>query len=189
MEHLWPKYLQAFLNEMAADLKSKRLVLADDEFYDMPESWLDNLDDYALFEDYLTSDLQIEVCRAIKFRTVQMLVEKQTPLSDALDKLEDRLETRLDRRQKEIVYLNKIVETDFLKNDESIVYNGILNRLKPGQKWAKQDTQTYLDSVFTTWPDDIETLETDLEGYRAALLRTMRSEKQELKSKIDKILS
>ena len=57
MEQLWPKYLQAFLNEMAAELKSKRLVLADDEFFDMPDSWLDNLDDFALFEDYLTSDL------------------------------------------------------------------------------------------------------------------------------------
>ena len=42
---------------MAVELKSKRLMLADDEFDDMPNSWLDNLDDFALFDDYLTTDL------------------------------------------------------------------------------------------------------------------------------------
>ena len=71
MERIWTKYLQAFFFEMADQLKCKRIGLHPDEFEeDMPESWLNNLNDFALFEDYLTSDLQIEVCRAIKLRTV-----------------------------------------------------------------------------------------------------------------------
>ena len=79
---------------MADQLKCKRIGLHPDEFEeDMPESWLNNLNDFALFEDYLTSDLQIEVCRAIKLRTVQMLVQKETKLSKELDKHADRFET------------------------------------------------------------------------------------------------
>ena len=42
---------------MATELKTKKLQLAEEEFEDMPDSWLDNLDDFALFEDYLTSDI------------------------------------------------------------------------------------------------------------------------------------
>jgi hypothetical protein len=57
MEGLWPKYLQVMLNEMAVELKSKQLRLSEEEFDDMPPSWFDNLSDFPLFEDFLTSDL------------------------------------------------------------------------------------------------------------------------------------
>ena len=103
MERIWTKYLQAFFFEMVVQLKCKEIRLHPDEFgEDMPESWFDNLTDFALFEDYLTSDMQIEVCRALKLRTVQMLVQKETQLSKELDKHADRFETKLDRQQKEI---------------------------------------------------------------------------------------
>jgi hypothetical protein len=103
MERIWTKYLQAFFFEMVVQLKCKEIRLHPDEFgEDMPESWFDNLTDFALFEDYLTSDMQIEVCRALKLRTVQMLVQKETQLSKDLDKHADRFETKLDRQQKEI---------------------------------------------------------------------------------------
>jgi hypothetical protein len=94
MELIWPKYLQAFLNEMAVELNCKRYDLSEEEFDEMPESWLDNLENFALFEDYLTSDLQIEVCRAMKYRTCQMLVQKKTNLSDKLDKFAEPTETK-----------------------------------------------------------------------------------------------
>jgi hypothetical protein len=77
-----------------------------------------------------------------------------------------------------------VVAEDYLKNDETIVYNGILNKLKPGQKWNKQDTATYLDSVFTTWPDDIQTLEDELTKYRTNLLKEMRGEQEDIDKKI-----
>jgi hypothetical protein len=75
IEHLWPKYLQAFFNEMASDLRCKTLTLDDSEFNELPESWMDNLKDFALFEDYLTADMQIEMCRAIKLRSCQLIVQ------------------------------------------------------------------------------------------------------------------
>ena len=43
---------------MSVQLKCKKIGLHPDEFEeDMPESWFNNLNDFALFEDYLTSDL------------------------------------------------------------------------------------------------------------------------------------
>lgn len=132
--------------------------MAEEEFEDLPESALDNLDEYDRFEDFVANDMPLEVCRNIKFKTCKMLVQQKTRESQELDAMEDRHETKQDRQVKEIAHLEMIVLRDYLRPDKEIVYDGILKKLKPGQKWNKLDTQGYMNNVFITWPDDIERL-------------------------------
>jgi len=77
VEAIWPKYLQVALNEMSAKFKSQPLELDPVELNQLPESTLMNLKDYKLFDDFLTNDMQIEVCREFKMRSVLELAQTE----------------------------------------------------------------------------------------------------------------
>ena len=79
---LWPKYLQAGLNEMYysdKQMKQTRIRLADEEFGELPSSHLNNLSDYELFADYLQADMHIEVARALKHHLMPFVCDRVTP--------------------------------------------------------------------------------------------------------------
>ena len=131
---LWPKYLQAGLNEMSTELSQTRIKLEKSEFENMAKSWLDNLDDYSLFEDYLASDMIIEVARALKIKAV-----------DLVQQIESKgLDLRDEEKKKEVEFLRKIAIEEFLRDDEFNHYNNLMNNLKLGSKWNTEQTQEYL---------------------------------------------
>jgi len=155
IEQLWPKYLQAFFFEMARDLKQKPLSLDESEFHDLPDSCVKNLDDFDLFEDYLTADIQIEMCRAVKLRSCYLLVELKTRQSLELDTYSDDVENIKDRRQKEIRQLVEICIRDYLDTDYEVLYEGLKEKLGKN-KWSKHDTDAYLNNAFSNWYNDVE---------------------------------
>ena len=77
IEAIWPKYLQVALNEMSAKFKSQPMELDPVELNQLPESTLMNLKDYKLFDDFLTNDMQLEVCREFKMRSVLDLAQTE----------------------------------------------------------------------------------------------------------------
>ena len=73
---LWPKYLQAGLNEMYYELKHIKesiIQLDSSEFAELPVTHLKSLDDYKLFEDYLASDIMIEIARFLKYQLMTLV--------------------------------------------------------------------------------------------------------------------
>jgi hypothetical protein len=77
MEAIWPKYLQVALNEMSTKFKSQPMELDPVELNQLPDSALMNLKDYKLFDDFLTNDMQLEVCREFKMRSVLELAQTE----------------------------------------------------------------------------------------------------------------
>ena len=75
----WTKYLQAGLNEMAANFKQRPTQLAKEEFEELPSSALMNLDNYPLFENYLSDDMVIEVTRAFKVQVMTQIQRNLLP--------------------------------------------------------------------------------------------------------------
>ena len=73
---MWPKYLQAGLNEMYYSdqrMKQTKIKLASEEFEELPPTHISNLPDYDLFEDYLQADMMIEVTRALKYTLMELI--------------------------------------------------------------------------------------------------------------------
>jgi len=67
MREIWPKYMQACLNEFAHENHTSALILEKEEFERLPDSSLNNIVDYKLFEDYVKCDLEIECIRNAKY--------------------------------------------------------------------------------------------------------------------------
>ena len=96
----------------------------------MAKSWLDNLDDYSLFEDYLASDMIIEVARALKIKAVDLVQQIES----------NGLDLRDEEKKREVEFLRKIAIEEFLRDDEFNHYNNLMNNLKLGSKWNTEQT-------------------------------------------------
>lgn len=122
---------------MASELSQTKIKLEKSEFKDMPASWLDNLDDYSLFEDYIASDMIIEVARALKIKAVDLVQSIESKGSGQ----------SAEEKSKEVEFLRKIASEEFLRDDEFNHYNNLMNNLKLGSKWTTEQTQEYLQKA------------------------------------------
>jgi hypothetical protein len=118
---------------MAKALKIQKLTLdADDYFSDLPFSAFENCADHQLFENFVESELEVELIRAMKF---QVLVEYgKEKIKDVIrselspDRPGDKLKKKKLDKLKQEVFLdyieNKIlnINEEGLLNEESI-YN------------------------------------------------------------------
>lgn len=104
-----------------------------------------------------------------------MIVEIKNKQQDELNTYSDRVENIKDRQQKEVKHLCEVCIKDCLEPDEEVVYGGILKSLS-GAKWNKYNTQTYLESTFGNWHDDIDSLRDELAKYRVWLLSEIKKE-------------
>lgn len=151
-KHLWPKYLQAGLNAVAKHFKTNPIKLIAQEFEELPHSAMLNVADINLFENYCLSDMQMEVCRAFKLLSAQELGRNQA---------------ERDAQQRRCLQ-------EFLGPDEKLIYNKLLEKLKPNQMWGKSQTQNYLQLSLDEWAEDLELMKQELEEYR----RDNKSEKR-----------
>ena len=116
---LWPKYLQAGLNEMYysdSRMKQSRIKLADEEFEDLPPTHLESLPDYDLYEDYLASDLVIEAQRGLKYLLMSFVLDKVSP--------ERRFATEAEKEERKgyLEILRELCIKEFLHRDEFVHY-------------------------------------------------------------------
>ena len=113
----------------------KRIRLADEEFADLPISALMNIDNFAMFQDYLRSDMWLEMARAFKLNAMKHIQASMLP--------DDRI-LMAGGERRELKFLQVMCIDHFLKNDEETYYNSILKDLKPEEKWSYNDTEIYV---------------------------------------------
>jgi bacterioferritin (cytochrome b1) len=105
-------------------LKQPEIKLSKEEFEQLPETWLNNINDQHMFVDFLKSDIQIETARAFKLRALRQLC----------------------RSEKEEKFISEKCIREILKEtDEDQIYNNIFSNLEPDTKWAAEHTEIYLD--------------------------------------------
>ena len=144
VEAIWPKYLQAALNEMSAKYKSQPLELNPVEYQQLPDSTLMNLKDFKLFDDFLTNDIQLEACREFKMRSVLDLAATES----------------------EDTFLCNYAKRELLGVDESIIYNGLIQRLDPKELWTDTETGQYLELACRHWLTEFETTKRDFAEFK-----------------------
>ena len=74
MSKIFEKYMQVALIEMAAQINSELTKLSDNYFYELPVSALKNMDNCNLFQNFVESDLRIEVMRALKLKSLTNII-------------------------------------------------------------------------------------------------------------------
>lgn len=131
MRQIWPKYMQACLFEFATHSNQPALLLDKQCFEELPESALNNINDFKLFQNYKEFDVEIETHRALKHQFLTQLANKE--INDTIRFLEGsdkKFIPALKEIQKKQVpryisqeILNDTTSSDF--NDEK-VYNQIL---------------------------------------------------------------
>jgi hypothetical protein len=73
MRKFWPKYKYAALKLLWNKFKKREdeFPLIKEEIYDMlPDSYISSLEDIPYFNNYVSSDLHIEVLRAVKHKVI-----------------------------------------------------------------------------------------------------------------------
>ena len=119
-------------------MKGKEIRLAPDEFQELPVTHVDSLSDYNLFEDYLQSDMIIEVTRLLKYQLMTMVQKKQNSTSNEHLKL-----------------LQEHCQGEILRRDEFIHYQDLIQELKMDEKWSASQTDKYLERSINELPDQL----------------------------------
>ena len=78
MSNIFEKYMQAALYEMVIKINADETKLTGTYFVDLPISALQNTDNFNLFENYVETDLKIEIVRALKLEIIQNIILIET---------------------------------------------------------------------------------------------------------------
>ena len=151
---LWPKYLQAGLNEMYFSdqrMKQTKVKLSDEEFDELPASHLKSLPDYDLFVDFVQADMIIEVSRALKYHFMPYVLRKV------------QKEHQLEQGEKEqLEFLQEHCITEFLSRDEYVHYVGLIEELDMGGRWSSSETDKYMQQTIGELADQLASAESAL---------------------------
>lgn len=113
MFDLWPKYLQAGLNELyytVTNMKEQRIQLSKEEFDELPITHLDSLPDYELFENYMLADMIIEVTRFLKYQLMHSVLKQQSSAE----------------KERDLQFLQEHCLNEILREDEFKIYQGLI---------------------------------------------------------------
>lgn len=104
-----------YYNDNKMKMKQNKIKLQAIEFEDLPPTHLSNLPDFELFSDYLQADMTIEVSRALKYHLMPFVL--------------DRVESDGENRAENLEFLQDYCKNEFLKIDEFIIYQGLIEGL------------------------------------------------------------
>lgn len=164
MSKIFEKYMQVALIEMAAQINSELTKLSDNYFYELPVSALKNMDNCNLFQNFVESDLRIEVMRALKLKSLTNIIIEEIDEEYLKDLDEGKIYDKMFMEKMELFIeeeLPTMIVTGILKKpdentntvNEEGIYDSILNKLKPNSKWGLQETYKYVSESLKIYED------------------------------------
>ena len=127
-------------------MREKETELAEDEFQDLPPSALKNVKERHMFDDYLASDLIIEVSRGLKYHMLEFLKGNDANYNDVSP----------EQRESDLEFLRENDLKEWLERDEYVHYGRLLETLDMNQKWSVQETDNYLNQSMNEFHNQLE---------------------------------
>ena len=119
MIRLFEKYMQVALDEMVIQINSDETKLSEEYFEELPESALMNLDNFNLFQNFVESDLKIEIMRSQKLEVISNIVA---------DEIDDNYLKNMDEKNPDDKIILDKVDTFIEKELRKIIVDNVLNK-------------------------------------------------------------
>lgn len=192
MNDLWPKYQAIAYQEMQSELKLPTMMairLRESELSQLPASSLQNRGDARIFTSFIDADIEIEVCRYLKFSELKLMAE------DSIVEAQEKAQKKYPDKKRQIAdFFKKIDMQSFIldqvmfvesaddenkKFNEEDIYNKILHQLEPSQKWDHDQSDKYLKKTQSVYKEQVRMVTDELKDVMSKL----KSELRELSGK------